>query len=362
MKYVLSCGGTGGHIYPAIAIADKIKEKDPDAEILFIGTKKGMENRLVPAAGYEIKGIDARGFDRKHFLNNLKTVQTFLEGNQEVYHILKDYAPDIAIGTGGYVTGSVIAVAHTLHIKTYIHEQNAVPGVANKFLSGFVDKVFTSFDGTQKRFRRPKRVVLTGNPIRSGFTYLDKDECRQALGIGKDDKMVLVFGGSLGAQVINRETIGLAEKIGGKGIKLFFVTGRRYYGEVTEALEGKTIPELTLISYADNMPELMCAADLVVSRAGAIAVSEITACGKPSVLVPSPNVTNNHQYYNAKAVADAGAAVLVQERNLPQGKNALADIVLELAADAKKLAEMAENAKKTGRTDASDVIYSNLDM
>ncbi len=362
MKYVLSCGGTGGHIYPAIAIADKIREKDPDAQILFIGTKKGMENRLVPAAGYEIKGIEARGFDRKNFLNNIKTVKTYIEGNQEVYRILKKYAPDIAIGTGGYVTGSVIAVAHMLGIKTYIHEQNAVPGMANKFLSGFVDKVFTSFKGTQKAFRRPSRVVLTGNPIRSGFTALNRTACREALGLEESDKMILVFGGSLGAQVLNRETLGLAKKMKGKDIKLFFVTGKRYYGEIEEALEGKTIPGLTLIAYADNMPELMCAADLVVSRAGAIAVSEITACGKPSVLVPSPNVTNNHQYWNAKAIADAGAAVMVEEKDLPEGKNVLAGIVLDLAADEDRLADMAKKAKKTGRTDAAEVIYSKLDL
>ena len=362
MKFVLSCGGTGGHIYPAIAIADKIKEKDPEAQILFIGTKKGMENRLVPAAGYEIKGIEAKGFDRKHFLNNFKTVLKYLEGNQEVYRMLKEYAPDVAIGTGGYVTGSVIAVAHRLKVRTYIHEQNALPGVANRFLSNFVDKVFTSFDGTQKAFRHPDRVVLTGNPIRSGFTALDRTACREKLGLKDCDKMVLVFGGSLGAQVLNRETLGLAKNMKGSGIKLFFVTGKRYYESIVKEIEGKSFPDLTLMAYADNMPELMCASDLVVSRAGAIAVSEITACGKPSVLVPSPNVTNNHQYYNAKAVADAGAAVLVEEKELPEGKNVLSGIILDLVSDPEKLSEMAKNAKKTGRTDASDVIYSNLDL
>ena len=222
MRFVLSCGGTGGHIYPAIAIADKIREKDPQAEILFIGTKKGMENRLVPAAGYEIKGIEARGFDRKNFLNNFKTVHTYLEDSQEVYRILKDYAPDAAIGTGGYVTGSVIAVAHRLGIRTYIHEQNALPGVANKFLSGFVDKVFVSFDGTQNAFRHPERVKLTGNPIRSGFTALDKAECRARLGLKDSEIMVLMFGGSLGVEVLNREALGLASKIEGTNVKLYF--------------------------------------------------------------------------------------------------------------------------------------------
>ena len=363
MRFVLSCGGTGGHIYPAIAIADKIREKDPQAEILFIGTKKGMENRLVPAAGYEIKGIEARGFDRKNFLNNFKTVHTYLEGSQEVYRILKDYAPDAAIGTGGYVTGSVIAVAHRLGIRTYIHEQNALPGVANKFLSGFVDKVFVSFDGTQNAFRHPERVILTGNPIRSGFTALDKAECRARLGLKDSEIMVLMFGGSLGAEVLNREALGLASKIEGTNVKLYFVTGKRYYGDVCEKLEGKELPGgLVLMAYADNMPELMSASDLVVSRAGAIAVSEICACGKPSILVPSPNVTNNHQFYNAKAIADAGAAVLMEEKNLPEGGDVLADAVLELAAKPKELECMAENAAKIGRTDAAEVIYKNLDL
>ena len=362
MKYVLSCGGTGGHIYPAIAIADKIRENDPQAEILFIGTKKGMENRLVPAAGYEIKGIDAMGFDRKHLLNNFKTVQTYLEGNQEVYHMLKKYRPDIAIGTGGYVTGSVIAVAHRLGVKTYIHEQNALPGVANKFLSAFVDKVFVSFDGTQNAFRHPDRVLLTGNPIRSGFTTFDRSECRERLGLAESDVMVLIFGGSLGAAVLNREALGLVSKMAGTNVKLYFVTGKRYHSSIMEQLNGTELPEgLRILAYADNMPELMSASDIVVSRAGAIAVSEICACGKPSILVPSPNVTNNHQYYNAKAVSDAGAAVLIEEKDLPEGEDRLAAKVLELASKPEALALMAENAAKIGRTDAADVIYRNLD-
>ena len=362
MKVILSCGGTGGHIYPAIAIADKIKERHPDAEILFIGTKNGMENRLVPAAGYEISGIDARGFDRENLMNNFKTVKTFLAGNQEVYHLIKDYAPDFAIGTGGYVTGSVITVAHKLGVKTYIHEQNALPGVANKYLSGFADKVFISFEGTESAFKHPERVVLSGNPIRSGFTRLDRQACREELGLSDRQTMVLVFGGSLGAEVLNRETLGLIDSVRSSDIKLYFVTGRRYYDEIkaqVDAMEGEK-PFLELIPYADNMPQLMSASDLVVSRAGAIAVSEIAACGKPSVLVPSPNVTNNHQYYNAKAIADAGAAVLTEEKDLPEGGKVLAGEVLSLIADPRRLAAMAACAKRIGRTDAADVICDSI--
>ena len=330
MKVVMSCGGTGGHIYPAIAIADKIRERHPDAQVLFIGTKKGMENRLVPAAGYEIKGIDARGFDRKNLANNFKTIHTYFKGEYEVRKILKEFKPDIAIGTGGYVTGPVITQAKRLGIKCCIHEQNAVPGVANKFLSGFADKVFISFAGTESSFRHPDRVVFSGNPIRSGFTGLDRGECRKKLGLADDQKMILVFGGSLGAEVLNRETLGLIDEIHSSDIKLYFITGKRYYESIVAEIEEKHTDRSSfeLLSYADNMPELMCASDLVISRAGAIAVSEIAACGKPSVLVPSPNVTNNHQFYNAKSVADAGAALLIEEKDLPEGKKSLEGGVL----------------------------------
>ena len=365
MRVVMSCGGTGGHIYPAIAIADKIREKHPDAEIMFIGTKKGMENTLVPAAGYEIKGIDARGFDRKHLMENFKTVHTFLQGSNEVYGMLKRFKPDIVIGTGGYVTGPVLSMAHRQGIKCFIHEQNALPGVANKFLSGFAEKVFTSFDGTQNSFRHPDRVTVTGNPIRSGFLTKDRQECRDALGIADNEKMVLLFGGSLGAEVLNREALGLIKQLAKENssrIRLFFISGRRHYDEIKEKLDAMVgIPKfLTFLPYADNMPELMCASDLVISRAGAIAVSEIAACGRPSILVPSPNVTDNHQFFNAKAVADQGAAVLLEEMYLEEGMDVLAEEVLKLAADDEKLAAMAERSAATARTDAADVIYENL--
>ena len=365
MRVVMSCGGTGGHIYPAIAIADKIREKHPEAEILFIGTKKGMENSLVPAAGYEIKGIDARGFDRKHLMENFKTVHTFLQGSNEVYGMLKEFGPDFVIGTGGYVTGPVLSMAHRQGIKCYIHEQNALPGVANKFLSGFAEKVFTSFDGTQNSFRHPERVTVTGNPIRAGFMTRDRQECREALGISDREKMVLLFGGSLGAEVLNREALGLIKvlaKENSENIRLFFISGRRHYDEIKEKLDAMVgIPKfLTFMPYADNMPDLMCASDLVISRAGAIAVSEIAACGRASILVPSPNVTDNHQFFNAKAVADAGAAVLLEEIYLEEGQDVLAEEVIKLAADSDRIAEMEAATAKIARTDAADMIYNNL--
>ena len=367
MKAVLSCGGTGGHIYPAIAIADKIRERIPDAQILFIGTQKGMENTLVPKAGYDIKSIDSRGFDRKHVLSNYKTIQKYFEGSHEVAEILKEFGPDVCIGTGGYVTGPVISQAHKQGIRCFLHEQNALPGLANRFLSRFAEKVFASFDGTQDRFKHPDRVIVTGNPIRSGFMTMDRDECRRSLGIPDTDKMILVFGGSLGAETINRETLGLIDEMSVSGVKLYFVTGRRYFDRIKGEVEKKSSgfaksDSLQLLPYTDEMPRLMCASDVVISRSGAIAVSEIAACGKPSILIPSPNVTDNHQYYNAKAMADGGASVLLEEKDLPEGQNVLAKEVLRLLSEPESLKGMAASAKAMSRINAADLIFENLGL
>ncbi len=364
MNVLMTCGGTGGHIYPAIAIADKIKEHHPDANILFIGTKKGMENNLVPAAGYDIKGIDAAGLDRHNMLNNVHTIHTVIKGAKEAVAIMKEFQPDVAIGTGGYVTGIVIMQASRMGVPCYIHEQNAVVGVTNKMLEHYAKKIFISFESSASQFRHPENTVLTGNPIRNAFKVLEKAECRQALGFSEDEKIILVFGGSLGAEIINRAAFKLSCKIAQDGIKLIFVTGKRYYDEVLSWYEdvGGVPGSTVLMAYADNMPQLMCASDLAVSRAGAIAVSEITACGKPSILIPSPNVTNNHQYHNAKAVADSGAAMLLEEKNIIADEDLFADGVLKLMEDGEKLASMSEAARRIAKLNAADLIYENLNI
>ena len=366
MNVLISCGGTGGHIYPGIAIADKIKERHPDANILFVGTKNGMENRLVPAAGYDIKGIDAKGFDRKHLLANFKTIHDTLLGSREVVDIIEEFKPEIAIGTGGYVTGPVLLQANRHHIPCYVHEQNAMPGVANKMISAFAKKVFISFEGTEKYFSHPDRAVLTGNPVRAEFSSLDRNKSREELGLAPSDRMILVFGGSLGAQVINEETIQLIKHFEERGLdyKVIFVTGNRYYEEIRSIIDGNgdnvLPPFVTLMAYAYNMPQLMCAADVVVSRSGAIAVSEIAACGRASVLIPSPNVTANHQFYNAKALADKGAAVLLEEKDLLEEKVDLTEEVLKILNMQGTLYEMSEAARSLGKIDAADIICDNL--
>jgi UDP-N-acetylglucosamine--N-acetylmuramyl-(pentapeptide) pyrophosphoryl-undecaprenol N-acetylglucosamine transferase len=364
MNVIMSCGGTGGHIYPAIAIADKIKEHHPDANILFIGTKKGMENSLVPAAGYEIRGIDASGIDRHHLVSNIKTLRDAMKGSQEAYHIMKDFKPDVAIGTGGYVTGSVIMTASRLGVPCYIHEQNAVVGVSNKMLERYATKVFISFESSKDQFRHPEKTVLSGNPIRSAFKVLDKAQCRQELGYSEEDRILLIFGGSLGAEIINKAALSFSCETAADGIKLIFITGRRYFDEIKAEYDARGgVPENTrLLPYADNMPTLMCASDLVVSRAGAIAVSELLACGKPSVLIPSPNVTNNHQFHNAKAVADSGAALLLQESSMKDDPELFSGSVISLLESPERLNAMSEAAVKIARLDAADIIYQNLNI
>lgn len=359
MRVIFSCGGTGGHIYPAIAVADKIKEKRPDAEILFIGTLRGMENDLVPKAGYEIRGIEASGFNRKHLMANVSTLRNLMKGGSEAGQIIREFRPDIAFGTGGYVTGSVISAAHRQKVRCFIHEQNAIPGLANKLLEPLTEKTFISFADSAKSFRHPEKLVLSGNPVRGDFAGLKQAECRKKLGIG-DELVILIFGGSLGAEAVNNAALRLIDGIRGKNVKLYFVTGKRYYDEVKVRAEEAGLEQTVLLPYADNMPELMCASDIVVSRAGAIAVSEIMVCGRPSVLIPSPNVTNNHQYHNAKAVADAGAAVMIEEKDLSAAPDLLSKALLRLEADPKARLAMQEAARAAAKPDAADVIFNEL--
>ncbi len=363
MRVLLSCGGTGGHIYPAISIADKIKEHHPEAEILFIGTRSGMENRLVPAAGYEIRGIDASGFDRHSLLGNVKTVENLIKGGREAARIISEFAPDIAIGTGGYVTGSVMLRAHRYGARCYIHEQNAVPGVTNKLLEPYVDRIFISFEQSASEFRHPEKTVLTGNPVRAAFSSLDREACRAKIGACEGEAVLLLFGGSLGAGILNEAALDLIPNMPEKGLRFIFVTGRRYYGEIMERLEETDIPaSVTVMDYADDMPSLMAAADIVVSRAGAIAVSEILVSGKASVLVPSPNVTNDHQYKNAKAVADEGAALLLRDAELEDDPSLLRRRVTELLGKPGALEEMRRNAARIAKPDAAEKIYQGLEI
>ncbi len=346
MKVIMTGGGTGGHIYPAIAIADEIKSRHHDAEIIFVGTERGMEKDIVPRAGYPIKFITVSGLDRKNPIKLVKTLKNLNHGLHEAKQIIKEFKPDLVIGTGGYVCGPVMRTAAGMGIKTYIHEQNAFPGLTNKLLSRSAERVFVAFEDAKKYFKTKKEPVTVGNPVRHAFTEVDRQAAREALGVKDDEFMVLGFGGSLGAQRINDEMTVAAERLRDRtGLRIFFVTGKRYYGSIMENAD-KTNARVTYLQYIDDMPKYLNACDLAITRSGALTVSEITACGRASVMIPSPYVTNNHQYYNAKVVADRGGAILIEEKDLTYGE--VADEIEQLMNDRQALEKMEKASAELG--------------
>ncbi|MFV0518515.1 MAG: undecaprenyldiphospho-muramoylpentapeptide beta-N-acetylglucosaminyltransferase [Aminipila sp.] len=364
MKVIMTGGGTGGHIYPAIAIADKIKEKNPEAEILFVGTEKGLEKELVPQNGYQIKFITVSGFNRKNLIKNVKVVKDLLKGNKQAKKIIKDFKPDVVIGTGGYVCGPVVRAAHKLGIRTFIHEQNAFPGVTNKMLEKYVENVFISFQDAEKYFKNKDKLILSGNPVRKAFFYADKKTSRKNIGEDDSNFMILCFGGSRGAGKINEAMVEIAENLNGlKNVSLYFVTGAVYYDKILKELEEKGFHNkgnIYIEKYINNMQDYLGASDLVISRSGALTVSEITVCGKASILIPSPNVTGNHQYYNAKAVSDKGGAVILEEKDLCAEK--LLSIISDFKINPQKVKRMEVSSLHAAPSDATEIIYSHLKL
>lgn len=358
----MACGGTGGHIYPALAIADTIKLKNPEAEIIFIGTLRGMENDIVPAHGYQIKSIPASGIKRKQLWKNFKTCKDTLQGYSQAKAIMKSFKPELVIGTGGYVCGPVVRAAHKLRIKTAIHEQNAFPGMTNKLLSKYADKVFLSFEESRKYFKRENDMYLTGNPLRRGFVMSDKKVARDRLGVKEGEMVVLCFGGSLGSPRINSLMSKMIEVFNGvDGVSIFFVTGKTHYNEIVERLQdtvGELRENVRLFEYIENMPEYMGAADVIISRAGALTVAELTACGKAAILIPSPYVTGNHQYFNAKVMSDKGAAVLIEEKDL--NDESVINVISQMRSNSEILRNMEKNSRILAKTDAAEKIYNEL--
>jgi UDP-N-acetylglucosamine--N-acetylmuramyl-(pentapeptide) pyrophosphoryl-undecaprenol N-acetylglucosamine transferase len=355
-------GGTGGHIYPAIAIADKIKERSENSEILFVGTKRGLESDLVPKCGYPIEYITVRGLDRKNLLRNFKVLMDYNKGKKQAEKIIRDFHPDVVIGTGGYVCGPVVKTAASLGVKTYIQEQNAIPGLTNKMLEKYVENVFLGFEEAGKYFRHPEKHIYTGNPVRADFFGANSAANREELGVSYDKFMLLAFGGSQGAGRINSAMLQVIEKYNGiDKMQIFFATGRAYYDPIMSDIESRGIElagNIHIVEYIDRMEKYLSACDLVVSRSGALTVSEITVCGTPSILIPSPNVTGDHQTFNARAIADKGAAILMEESGL-DGHSLYMEIE-RLRQNRDYLNGMAERCKRLAPDDATDIIYYTL--
>ncbi len=364
MRVILAGGGTAGHCNPAIAIASIIKAKNKDAEILFVGNAGKIEETLVQKAGFAFKAVQTQGFRRKLTLDNLKTVQLYLKARSDCRALIREFKPDIVIGTGGYVSGPVVAAAQSLGIPTCIHEQNAYPGVTSKMLARKADIVFISFPGSEQYFGKTKKMILSGNPLREEILSTTREEARAKLGLPEDAFYLLSFAGSLGALEINRAMVEfIAENAKKKDFYHTHATGDRGWAWMPDALRDKGFDvekkgPVSVQAYLYDMPLHLAAADAVISRAGAITLGELTALGKPAVLIPSPNVTHNHQYYNARSLSDRGGAILLEEKELSAGR--LYELVLGLKEHPEQRAALSRHAMELALPQAAEVIYNEI--
>ncbi len=357
MRYIITGGGTGGHINPGIAIAKEIKAHEPEAEILFVGTENGLEGKLVPREGFDIKFIEVKGFRRKLSVDTFKTAGKLLKSFGSIKRIFKEFKPDAVIGTGGYVCGPVVFSAAVKKIPTVIHEQNAFPGVTNKILSRYVDEVAISFEEARSRFKGKAKITLTGNPIRNELFLLNKEMAREKLDLPKDMPMVVIFGGSLGAEHINECVRDMINNHGREiTYKLILATGMKHHEKLMGEIKEPLPENIQILPYIYNMGEVLAAADLAVTRGGAITVSELSALGVPSILVPSPFVAENHQEFNARTLESKGAAVVILQSQLTS--EILFGQIKKLISDKDLRTKMASAAKKSSIQNASASIYS----
>ncbi|MBP3038727.1 undecaprenyldiphospho-muramoylpentapeptide beta-N-acetylglucosaminyltransferase [Bacillaceae bacterium Marseille-Q3522] len=355
MNIVVSGGGTGGHIYPALALIKEIQKENKEAEFLYIGTEKGLENQIVRREKIAFQSIYITGFKRKLSFENVKTVFRFLKGVKDSKRILRQFHADIVIGTGGYVCGPVVYAASKLGIPTIIHEQNSIPGLTNKFLSRYVDRIAVCFTEA-KAFFPEKKVVLTGNPRASEVLHKDGIKGRISAGLSINKKVVLIFGGSRGARPINEAVIKAFAEFAGKPYQILYVTGEVHYKQVEKEIQLVGNPDnVKIVPFIHNMPEVLAGTDLTVSRAGATTLAELTSLGIPSVLIPSPYVTNNHQEKNARALADHGAALLLLEKDL--SARTLVDSIDKILLNEKRSKDMKKAALALGMQDAVQRLY-----
>ncbi len=361
MHILFAGGGTAGHINPALAIAGYIREKHPDAHISYIGTADKLEAKLVPEKGYNFRTISVAGFQRKlsveNIFKNISAATKAVTASVKAKKILKEIQPDIVIGTGGYVSGPVLRDATKLGIKTAIHEQNAFPGVTNKMLASNVDAVMLAMPEAEKHLKLNKKPYITGNPVRQELLNITREQARTKLGINKDDILLLSFGGSLGAMKINQAVSGLIKWHNGTN-NFYHIhgTGKSGYNDFINTLKDVNLSEkVDVREYISDMDVCMAAADLIICRAGAITLSELLACGKPAILIPSPYVSENHQFHNAMTLKRIGAAEIIEEKDLSEEK--LIEVVSKLIKDKSKLSQMSTAAYNGAIIDANERIY-----
>lgn len=366
MRVIIAAAGTAGHINPGLAIANKIKEEQKDSKIIFIGTTRGLENDLVPRAGYELKTIDAYGLSKKISIENIKKMYKTFKGYGEAKKIIKEFKPDIVIGTGGYICGATIASAHSLKIPTLLHESNAFPGKAVKMLSKKADTILVSFEDAIDRIKKAKNVVYTGTPVKikkKNYSKEEKSKIITDIGLNEAKPIVLVFGGSQGAKRINEAIEDIIKNKKNKEYQMIWATGPKQYDIIKENLSDNNIninaiKDIKVVPYIYNMEEIMNVVDVIVARSGAMTITEISNLGKPSILVPLPNVSHDHQLYNAKVLEKIDAAKIILDNEM-KGK-ILNKAIEEIVLDKDKCEQMSKNALKISTTNVEEKIYNEI--
>ncbi|MBQ9216225.1 MAG: undecaprenyldiphospho-muramoylpentapeptide beta-N-acetylglucosaminyltransferase [Prevotella sp.] len=359
LKVIISGGGTGGHIFPAISIANAVKALRPDAEILFVGALGRMEMQRVPAAGYEIKGLPIRGLYRPLWkLANIGVVWDYLRSKWMARKIIREFHPDVAVGVGGYASSATLATAHAMGIPCLVQEQNSYAGLTNKRLAGKAAKFCVAYEGMERFFPADK-ILLTGNPVRQALlsTSISKEDAVRSFGLDPAKKTILLVGGSLGARTINVSVLLHLDLIKSSDVQFIWQTGSVYSAAIADEMKGRDIPNLKVMDFITDMGAAYKAADLVISRAGASSISEFCLIGKPVILVPSPNVAEDHQTKNALALADRDAALYVKDS---EAQATLLQLAINTVNDDNKLKSLSENVLKLALPDSADIIAKEV--
>ena len=358
LRVIISGGGTGGHIFPAVSIANAIKALRPDAKILFVGALGRMEMQRVPAAGYEIKGLPICGFDRKNLLKNFKVLYKIWKSQRMAKQIIKDFQPQVAVGVGGYASGPTLNKAAAMGIPCLIQEQNSYAGVTNKLLAKKAEKICVAYEGME-RFFPAEKIILTGNPVRQALldTTISREEAIKSFGLDPTKKTILLVGGSLGARTINESVLQHLDLVKSSDVQFIWQTGKYYSAAIAEQLKGQDIPNLKVTDFISDMGAAYKAADLVISRAGASSISEFCLIGKPVILVPSPNVAEDHQTKNALALSTRNAAIYVKDAEAPA---TLLELAIKTVNDGAKLKSLSENVLKLALPDSAVIIAKEV--
>ena len=358
LRVVISGGGTGGHIFPAVSIANAVKAMRPDAKILFVGALGRMEMQRVPAAGYEIKGLPICGFDRKNLLKNVKVLYKIWKSQRMAKKIIKDFRPQVVVGVGGYASGPTLNQAAAMGIPCLIQEQNSYAGVTNKLLAKKAEKICVAYEGME-RFFPAEKIILTGNPVRQALldTTISREDAIRSFGLDAEKKTILLVGGSLGARTINESMLRHLDLIKESGLQFIWQTGKYYSAEIADRMKGQDLPNLKVTDFITDMGAAYRAADLVISRAGASSISEFCLIGKPVILVPSPNVAEDHQTKNALALSTRDAAIYIKDADAP---DSLIQTAIETVNDDAKLKSLSENVLKLALPDSANIIAKEV--